>query len=269
MKPGWMCEGFFRTNHVKPIDPAHGTVSRLDAPANASRAFTLVELLVIIGVVALLVSIQLPALAKARRHTDLAQCAANLRQVTIAFHIYAAENGDRLPVATAGYWAWDMPWNLATVLGTYGAPRSALYCPANPDQNALWDFAPNSIRVVGYALTLVNGGSINPTNWNAALTPQTVVTGIASWPPPLASQRVLVADAVLSAPGQNNETNRETYNYTSIPGGTPTKMRTSHLDGFLPAGGNLGMLDGHVEWRAFQQMHVRTPVGSGTPVFWW
>jgi prepilin-type processing-associated H-X9-DG protein len=41
------------------------------------------------------------------------------------------------------------------------------------------------------------------------------------------------------------------------------------VDRFLPAGGNVGMLDGHVEWRVFPQMHVRTPQGSGTPVFWW
>ncbi len=48
----------------------------------------------------------------------------------------------------------------------------------------------------------------------------------------------------------------------------PSKAhRTSHMAGFLPAGGNLAMLDGHVEWRKFDDMHVRA-AGSG-PVFWW
>src|SRR6516162_2922213 len=105
------------------------------AAARQRRAFTLLELLAVIGMVVLLVIVQLPALAKARHQTTLAQCAANLRQVTMALHIYGTENNDKLPTATAGYWAWDMPWNLATTLGVYGAPRNALYCPANPQPN--------------------------------------------------------------------------------------------------------------------------------------
>jgi prepilin-type processing-associated H-X9-DG protein len=88
-------------------------------------------------------------------------------------------------------------------------------------------------------------------------------------PPLLASRRVLLADATLSQPGQDNEANRAGYNYSSIASGFSQRLRTSHLDGFLPAGGNLAMVDGHVEWRVFSQMHVRTPQGSGTPVFWW
>jgi prepilin-type processing-associated H-X9-DG protein len=255
------------------MQPMNEAVPRFGGPDRASRrgAFTLVELLVVIGIVVLLASVQLPALAKVRHHTNVAQCAGNLRQVTMAYHIYGTENNDHLPATTAGSWAWDMPWNLATSLGAYGAPRTALYCPANPGQNVdgLWNFSPNSFRVIGYALTLTGGGSISSTNWNPTLTPQPIAFGPAILSPPLVSQRVLVADATLSLVGQNNEANRATYNYTSIPGGFSSTMRTSHVDRFLPAGGNLGMLDGHVEWRAFQQMHVRTPPAAGTPVFWW
>jgi len=219
----------------------------------------------------LLVSVQLPALAKARNHTYLAQCAANLRQLTMAYHIYGAENNDHLPAATAGYWAWDMPWSLGTTFGGYGAPRNAFYCPANPGQNidAFWNWVPNGFRVIGYALTLTGGGDISSTNWNPTLTPQPIPYGPIYLPPQLASHRVLVADATVSAWGQDTEANRATYNYTSIQGAYPAPMRTSHVDRFLPAGGNLAMLDGHVEWRSFQQMHVRTPPGADLPVFWW
>jgi prepilin-type N-terminal cleavage/methylation domain-containing protein/prepilin-type processing-associated H-X9-DG protein len=250
-----------------------GAVSRFGRPDRTSGrgAFTLVELLVVIGIVVLLASTQLPALAKARHQTYVAQCAANLRQVTMAFHIYAAENHDHLPAATAGYWAWDLPWDLGTTLSGYGAPKAAWYCPASSQQNVdiFWNYVPNSLRITSYALTLTGGGSISATNWNPALTPQTIPYGPILGPPPLVSQRVLVADATLSQPGQDNEANRASYNYTSIQGSYATPLRTSHLDRFLPVGGNLGMLDGHVEWRVFQQMHVRTPQGSGTPVFWW
>jgi prepilin-type N-terminal cleavage/methylation domain-containing protein/prepilin-type processing-associated H-X9-DG protein len=256
------------TNPLCGTDPSSSGTAR----GNCLRAFTLVELLVVIAILILLASTQLPALAKARHHTDVSQCAANLRQVTMAYHIYGTENNDHLPAATAGYWAWDMPWNLATTLSGYGAPRNALYCPANSGQNVdgLWNAAPGSYRTIGYALTLPGGGSISPTNWNPTLTPQAIPYGPVIMRPPLVSQRVLVADATLSQPGQDNEANRATYNYTTLAGGSyPRAPATSHLDRFLPAGGNLGMLDGHVEWRVFQQMHVRTPPGSGTPVFWW
>jgi prepilin-type processing-associated H-X9-DG protein len=257
---------------MNPLKPASRSVPWFEAPERSSRrAFTFIELLVVVCLLALLVITQWPALAKATHQTTRAQCVANLRQVTMAFHIYAAENGDKLPVATAGFWAWDIPWNLGTTLGNYGASRNTLYCPANLSQNidALWNYVANSYRVIDYALTLAGGTSISSTNWNATLTPQPIAFGPAIIRPPLASQKVLVADATLSQPGQDNEAIRNSYNYTSIQSGYATPLRTSHVDRYLPSGGNLGMVDGHVEWRVFQQMHVRTPPGSGTPVFWW
>jgi prepilin-type N-terminal cleavage/methylation domain-containing protein len=59
---------------------------------NRRRAFTLVELLVVIGIIAILVAILLPALAKARDKARNLQCKANLRQCHIALMCYAADN---------------------------------------------------------------------------------------------------------------------------------------------------------------------------------
>src|SRR3954454_3596782 len=61
------------------------------------RAFTLVELLVVIGIIALLISILLPALNRARDASRTLKCLSNLRQMGLAFQMYASNNKQYLP----------------------------------------------------------------------------------------------------------------------------------------------------------------------------
>jgi prepilin-type N-terminal cleavage/methylation domain-containing protein/prepilin-type processing-associated H-X9-DG protein len=71
------------------------------------RAFTLVELLIVIGIIALLISILLPTIARARKQANSVACLSNVRQLTMAMISYANENkGNTMPLdMTPGkYW---------------------------------------------------------------------------------------------------------------------------------------------------------------------
>jgi hypothetical protein len=205
----------------------------------------------------------------------------NTKQVTMALHVYATDYKDKLPSwGNIGNWAWDLPWAVGTTLEANGIKYLSLYCPGtrprftDQDNWNLYNYdtnQPGAFHVLGYAMTFAGEASLNPTNYNVSLNPDSITNaaGIELYGPPPISTRVFVAEATISAPGENNPASVASYNWTDIVGGYTKHHTTPHMKGPIPAGGNLGMLDGHAEWRRFQLMLPRDQDGSGAPVFWW
>jgi prepilin-type N-terminal cleavage/methylation domain-containing protein len=119
------------------------------------KGFTLIELLVVVAIIALLISILLPSLGKARKQAEAVACASNLKQIMNAMRMYQDEHGGWLPVSyspgsvygdgVGSIWseaAWMVPkrnlWFYQLTPKYLNDPR-ALICPGDPFR-ARFDF---------------------------------------------------------------------------------------------------------------------------------
>lgn len=132
------------------------------------RGFTLIEILVVVAVIALLVAILLPALSRARARARTVVCQSNMRQLGIAWHMYAGSHDGRL--ITGGFVHGGAQGSADrekaswyyTMRRAYGDTLVAR-CPS--DQSPYWDQPlpgsdPPSYRRVGYALNEYLTGTV-------------------------------------------------------------------------------------------------------------
>ena len=121
--------------------PSYGKIR--NPKSKIRNGFTLIELLVVIAIIALLVSILLPSLNKAKELARRAVCSSNLHQISLGTTIYANDNDGKIPSAYVGWsigatrrvelFSSTMPNNLIYQLWRdAGLDPGLFYCPSSP-----------------------------------------------------------------------------------------------------------------------------------------
>lgn len=138
--------------------------------ASARRAFTLVELLVVIGIIALLIGLLLPSLSRSREEAHSVRCMANLRAIAQAMADYSSDNqGYIVP-------AYNLPWITGSPSNFTGGPTQPLdgwacildrdgYLRSNSQSAKTVFYCPDADDLNGTALGVTANNPGFPQGW--------------------------------------------------------------------------------------------------------
>jgi len=153
----------------------------------SARAFTLVEVLIVLGVVILLAALLLPVFMRVRNGARSTACMSNLHQIGLALQLYSENNGGRYPAYEGE--PTNCTWVDATI--PFTKTSEVFVCPSGP----------NGIYEPGCGIGRDMNGTTNFLNGGYALDVPELTTSISTLRVRVPSQFVLVVDAS-SSPSQ-------------------------------------------------------------------
>ena len=110
------------------------------------RAFTLVELLVVISIIGLLAGLAIPAIGRAQAAAGRSGCVSNLKGLAQAMNTYVAESGMLPPIIqTIGRGSEKVTKNWATILVEAGSATTNSKYSENKGKNGFW-FCPSAMK---------------------------------------------------------------------------------------------------------------------------
>ena len=268
------------------------------------RGFTLIELLVVIAIIALLLSILTPALRRVKIQAMRLVCSNRIKQNNLALLIYGTTNNDYLPLQSMGDWLHDVSYATTDmIIKLGGTTKHTFYCPSTKkwdrggDYALYWqwsqasppasdDYGPepttdreNEYRVTGYfwMMAFVNetegwyGRGWEPEGkhtWLFKTTNYSNGEGEIGAPVRSPSRTPMSADQIFT---DDHYTDYRECDFSgSMQGGLGWSFNipdvTNHAEGTKVRGGNIGFLDGHVEWRKIEDMQRRN---DWMPFHWW
>jgi prepilin-type N-terminal cleavage/methylation domain-containing protein/prepilin-type processing-associated H-X9-DG protein len=117
------------------------------------RAFTLIELLMVIAIIAILAALMLPALGRAKERARVAKCLGSLRQISHAVNLYVQDNNSRYPTMSGENWMsvrlgggdpepqtaarFGLEWATNRILWPYTHSRELYRCPSDRGMNVM------------------------------------------------------------------------------------------------------------------------------------